>query len=472
MHHFMCLQNEAFAWQDSERGSFRTDFFPPVDIPVMPHTPWVQRNIPIPPGIYDQVCKLIRTKIDAGVDGTSLRIVHALEPLNAVTIQHSGVTPFTDQIAEHFAGRACGAMLDLYVGYDERLLAPSSRDYTTFQTPYGALRLVTLPMGWTNSVPIFHDDVTFILQPEIPNFTIPYIDDVACRGPASRYQSEDGSYETIPENTGIRRFVWEHFNNLNRIVQRMKYCGGTFSGFKSVLCAENITVVGHLCTPAGRIPDEKRVAKIVNWGPCKDLSEVRAFLGTIGVVRIFIRNFAHRAHSLTMLTRKDMPFLFGPAQISAQEDLKHALVHSPALRPIDYSSHAPAVLGVDTSYLAVGHSLSQCDPNDLSRRYYARFGSITLNAREARFSQPKLELYGLFRALRAWKMYLIGVRNLVVEVDARYIKGMLAHPDLEPSASINRWILAILTFHFTLVHVPGVLHGPDGLSRRPPSARR
>jgi hypothetical protein len=186
MHDFMCLHNGAFAWQDSERGRFRTDFFPPIDIPVMPHTPWIQRNIPIPPGIYDEVCKIIRTKIEAGVyepsnssyrsrwfcvvkkDGTSLRLVHSLEPLNAVTIQHSGVTPFTDQLAEHFAGRACGAMLDLYVGYDERLLAPSSRDFTTFQTPYGALRLVTLPMGWTNSVPIFHDDVTFILQPEIP----------------------------------------------------------------------------------------------------------------------------------------------------------------------------------------------------------------------------------------------------------------------------------------------------------------
>lgn len=43
---------------------------------------------------------------------------------------------------------------------------------------------------------------------------------------------------------------------------------------------------------------------------------------------------------------------------------------------------------------------------------------------------------------------------------------MLANPDISPSASINRWILAILTFHFTLVHVPGVRHGPDGLSRR------
>jgi hypothetical protein len=33
-------------------------------------------------------------------------------------------------------------------------------------------------MGWTNTVPIFHDDVTYILQDEIPHVTIPYIDDV------------------------------------------------------------------------------------------------------------------------------------------------------------------------------------------------------------------------------------------------------------------------------------------------------
>jgi len=42
-------------------------------------------------------------------------------------------------------------------------------------------------------------------------------------------------------------------------------------------------------------------------------------------------------------------------------------------------------------------------------RYFSRFGSITLNDREARFSQPKLELYGLFRSVRALRLYLIGL---------------------------------------------------------------
>ena len=69
-------------------------------------------------------------------------------------------------------------MLDLYVGYDEHALAETSRDYTTFQMPYGTLRLTKLPMGWTNAVPIFHDNVMHILQLEVPQYMIPYIDDV------------------------------------------------------------------------------------------------------------------------------------------------------------------------------------------------------------------------------------------------------------------------------------------------------
>ena len=148
-------------------------------------------------------------------------------------------------------------------------------------------------------------------------------------------------------------------------------------------------------------------------------------------------------------------------------DLRDALLSSPALRAIDYKSDAPVILAVDTSFIAVGYQLCQQDPANPRIRYYNRFGSITLNEREARFSQPKLELYGLYRALRALKFYLIGVRNLIVEVDARYIEGMLRNPDIAPSASMNRWIVSINTFHFELVHVPGERHGPDGLSRRP-----
>ncbi|KDR64968.1 hypothetical protein GALMADRAFT_82465, partial [Galerina marginata CBS 339.88] len=321
-------------------------------------------------------------------------------------------------------------------------------------------------MGWTNSVPIFHDDVNFILQSEIPKYTMPYIDDVPVRGPATRYEKADGTCETIPENDGIRRFIWEHMQNVNRIIQRMKYCGGTFSGTKSLLCAEEITVVGHQCTPNGRKPTTDRVKIIEDWGPCKDLSDVRAFLGTAGVLRCYISNYALRARHLQKLTRKDTPFEWGPDQEKSMAMLKEGVRNSYSLKPIDYEGQGAVVLAVDTSYIAVGYYIYQEDKDDPKKHYYAKFGSITLNEQEARYSQPKRELFGLKKALEANKKWLIGVRKLIVETDAQFIGGMLHNPDMMPNAVINRWIEQIGMYHFELRHKAGKTFGPDGLSRR------
>ena len=261
-----------------------------------------------------------------------------------------------------------------------------AHNYMTFQTPYSMLHLTKLPMGWMNAVPIFHDDVTHILQPKVPKYTIPYINDVLIHGPMSTYQDDDGAFETILENSGIRHFVWEHFQNVNQIVQCMKYCGGTFSSKKSLICAREITVVGHVYTPKGRIPDPIKVDKIVNWGPCTNLSEVCTFLRTVGVVRVFIKNFTRLAHPLTALTCKDAPFVFGPEQISAQDTLKAALLTSPALRPIDYASNSPVILGVNTLSIVVGYLLCQCDADNPHIHCYACFSSIILNDHESHFS--------------------------------------------------------------------------------------
>jgi hypothetical protein len=486
MHHFMMEHEKSFAWDENERGKLKHEFFPPVDMPVVRHTPWVCSQIPIPPGHFEEFCKNIKQKIDAGVyepsnssyrspifavikkDGKSLRIVHALERLNEVTIQHSGVTPGTEALAEHFAGRACGGTLDMFVGYDNRDLAEGSRDYTTFQTPFGAMRLVKLPMGWTNSVPIFHDDVTYILQEEIPHVTIPYIDDVPVRGPATRYETEEGDYERIPENKGIRRFVWEHFQNLNRVVTRMIYAGGTFSGKKAVLCKDVFEVVGHTCSYKGRIADPGRVEVISNWGKLANFSQVKAYLGTVGVLRMFIKDYAKIVGPINDLTKKGVPFVWGDAQDKAQADVRDALENCEPLKPLNYEWDSDIVIQVDTSWRAVGIIIYQCDPKDPKIRHYARFASITLGERESQYSQPKRELYGLMRALEAMSYWIFGARKLVVETDALYIRGMLKNPGMGPNATINRWIEKILMFHFQLKHVPGATFAPDGLSRRDP----
>lgn len=483
VHHIIKTHEMAFAWNEMEKGHFRSDYFEPIKLPVLEHTPWSYKNIPIPPGIRDKVVQAVKDKIAAGVyepsnssyrsrwfcvpkkDGVSLRIVHDLQPLNAVTIKDAGCPPIVEVYAESFGGATIYGMFDLFVGFDHRILDIPSRDLTTFQTPMGTFRLTRLPQGYTNSVQIQQGDVSFILQDEIPSITQPFVDDCPVKGPTSYYQSETGEYETILGNTGIRKFVWEHLTNVNRIIHRIRHAGGTFNAKKSFLAVPSVIIVGHRCNVDGRIPDESKVQKIKDWPPCEDLTDVRAFLGTLGLMRIFIKNFSLHARPLVMLTRKDVEFVFGELQIKAMDTLKHLLINSPALRAIDYPSERMVYLEVDSSWRAMGCVLLQLGEDGVE--YPSRFGSITWNEREQGYSQAKIELYGLFRALRAYRLYIIGVKNLTVRTDAKYIKGMLNNPDIQPNAAINRWIAAIQLFTFKLEHIPGTAMGPaDGLSRR------
>jgi hypothetical protein len=132
-------------------------------------------------------------------------------------------------------------------------------------------------MGHTNSVQIMQGDINYILREEIPLFTVPFIDDVAIKGPATCYENADGTYKTIPENPGIRRFVWEHLANVNRILQRLKYVCGTFSGKKLELCVPTIVILGQRCNYKGCVPHEAKTQKIQDWPIAIDVT-VRATL--------------------------------------------------------------------------------------------------------------------------------------------------------------------------------------------------
>ena len=90
-------------------------------MPIVPHTPWEYRNIPIPPGIRDKVIELLKHKINAGVYEPSqssyrsrwfcvlkkngkLQIVHDLQPLNKISICDAGLPPIVDDFIEPFYG--------------------------------------------------------------------------------------------------------------------------------------------------------------------------------------------------------------------------------------------------------------------------------------------------------------------------------------------------------------------------------
>jgi len=249
-------------------------------------------------------------------------------------------------------------------------------------------------------------------------------------------------------------------------MHRIGCAGATFSGSKTQICRPEVLIIGQKCNAQGRSPDTSKVDKITKWPVLTTPKEVRSFLGLAGTMRIWIKNYSELVKPLTMLYHVKQEWIWGKEQQSAFDEIKRLVTTAPALRPIDYKSENPIILSVDSSKYATGMILSQHD--DKGVRHPACFGSIPMSERESRYSQPKLELFGLFKALKHWCFYIIGAKHLKIEMDAKFVKQMLNEPDLQPNAVINRWIMGVLMFNFDLIHVPAnSFRGPDALSRWP-----
>ena len=65
---YVLIKNEAaIAFVDEDCGTLKGLYFSPYKIPHVPHEPWQQKNILIPPGLREKVIKLLQLNIKAGV---------------------------------------------------------------------------------------------------------------------------------------------------------------------------------------------------------------------------------------------------------------------------------------------------------------------------------------------------------------------------------------------------------------------
>ncbi len=78
-------------------------------------------------------------------------------------------------------------------------------------TPLGLMRMTTLPQGATNSVAQFVQIVLKILAPHLRDRAKLFLDDLGVKGSKTKYNNE----EVAP---GIRRYVFEHIQNLDKVM--------------------------------------------------------------------------------------------------------------------------------------------------------------------------------------------------------------------------------------------------------------
>ena len=58
---------------------------------------------------------------------------------------------------------------------------------------------------------IFHRDIVFILEPEIPDPAVPFLDDINIKGPETCFETEDGDAQQCSAATRLTKYSLRYY---------------------------------------------------------------------------------------------------------------------------------------------------------------------------------------------------------------------------------------------------------------------
>ena len=163
-----------------------------------------------------------------------------------------------------------------------------------------------------------------------------------------------------------------------------------------------------------------------------NLKQARGFLGCTGYHRMFCKNYSIIAKPIFCLTKKDTPFVWGPEQQAAQEELIKRITNAPVLTRPDPSKQLK--LETNTSLIGTGAVLYQCDlpitlPDGTQKpgpQCPCRFHSQKFTSTEQNYPIYDQEFLGVMRGLQCWSHLLKGTEIPVLvytdHVNLRYYR--------------------------------------------------
>ena len=216
-------------------------------------------------------------------------------------------------------------------------------------------------------------------------------------------------------------------------------------------------------------PQQDKVASVRDWPDLETVTHVRQFLGMCGFYRRYIQNFADLAYPLTRLTKSGVEWTWGKNEKAAFNQLKTALISSPALALPDQKGAAdgsrPFFVQTDASGVALGGVLMQDQGRGLQP---LAFESRQFSSAEQNYHAGERELCAIHHCTTVtWRHYLI-FTSFKLMGDHKPLQWLFA-PARELSRRQARWYedLVEVGVH-QMEHVPGrCLVVPDAQSRRP-----
>ena len=340
--------------------------------------------------------------------------------------------PTVDEILHDLNEATVFSKLDFREGYHQIMLKDDgSRDITTFVTNKGLYRYKRLNFGISSASEMYQHVIEQVLQ--------------GCEG--ARNISDD---IIVHEKTKE-----EHDQRVCKVLERLKERRLTLYSEKCKFSMDRLVFMGHVLSRKGIAPEEIKAEAILNAKESENASKVRSFLGLVNFNARFMTDLATVVEPLRRLTKKNVEFKWSSEQRKSFKILKE----KDTLGYFDPNATKTIVIA-DVSPVGLGAILLQEQKREQRIISYA---SRTLTDVDKRYSQTEKETLGLVWACERFSIYLIGI-NFELVTDHKPLEVIYGKTS-KPSARIERMVLRLQPYRFTVKYKAGKSNIADPLSR-------
>lgn len=241
----------------------------------------------------------------------------------------------------------------------------------------------------------------------------------------------------------------DHERHVNALLQRLRSRGLTINLDKSLFGVDEVEFLGHRISKNKIKPNVTNEEAICAFQPPANKKDLQSFLGLMNYISRFIPDYSTITAPLRQLLGKSVLFRWMKINSETFARLKSAVSN---VELAIYDPDATILIYSDASPVALGAVLMQ-RRSSTSLPEILAFASRSLSKPEQNYSQIERKALGLIWACECFRLYTLG-KNFELYTDHKPLE-ILFGPKSKPNARIERWILRLQNFDYTIKYISG-----------------